>query len=190
MYMIVGLGNPETRYFKNFHNLGWLTVGDVAESLGTRFKKTKCEAKIALGKDGGNDVVLARPLTYMNESGRAVKGLLSAYHLKPQDLIVIYDDYDLPKGNIRIRKSGGPGTHNGMRSIVSEIGSTDFVRIRIGIKDADIDVPLLDYVLSDVREADYDTYLSACRRAAEAAVRIASGEALDLVIQDYNGNRN
>ncbi|MCD8205815.1 MAG: aminoacyl-tRNA hydrolase [Clostridia bacterium] len=187
MYLIVGLGNPEVRYYKTFHNLGFLTAGDVAEKLGAKFKKTKCEAKICLTKSGHSDVLIARPLTYMNSSGRAVKGLMAAYHLLPSDLIVIYDDYDLPKGTIRIRKSGGPGTHNGMRSVVSEIGSTDFVRIRIGIRDDKIDVPILDYVLSEVREEDHETYLKACQSAAEAAVRISSGEALDLVMQDYNG---
>lgn len=106
MYLIVGLGNPEAKYETTFHNMGFLAVGDAAEKLGVKFKKKECEASVAEAFIGGEKVVLARPVTYMNASGRAVKQLVSKYKIPLENLIVVYDDYDLPKGHIRIRASG------------------------------------------------------------------------------------
>ncbi len=103
MFLIVGLGNPEEKYFKTFHNLGYLAAGDCAELLGVKFKKKECEAVTAEGYIKGEKVILARPVTYMNASGRAVKQLMSKYKVSPRELVVLYDDYDLPKGSVRIR---------------------------------------------------------------------------------------
>ena len=121
MYLIVGLGNPEKKYEKTFHNMGYIAVGDAAEALGAKFKKKECEASVAEAFVSGEKVILARPLTYMNNSGRAVKQLMSKYKISEENLIVIYDDYDLPKGKVRIRASGSAGTHNGMRSIIGDV---------------------------------------------------------------------
>ena len=187
MFLIVGLGNPERQYEKNFHNLGYIAAGDCAELLTAKFKKKECEASVAEAYVRGEKVLVARPVTYMNASGRAVKQLMNKYKLTPAELVVIYDDYDIPKGHVRIRPSGSAGTHNGMRSIIAEIGSQDFARIRIGIRDPELDVPLINYVLSDVRKEDYDLFASACKRAAEAAVSIAGGEEIDRVMGKYNG---
>ena len=123
MYLIVGLGNPEKQYETTFHNMGFLAVGEMADKLGVKFKKKECEASVAEAFLGGEKVILARPLTYMNASGRAVKQLLAKYKAAPENLLVIYDDFDLPKGKLRIRASGSAGTHNGMRSIIGEIGT-------------------------------------------------------------------
>ena len=118
MYLIVGLGNPDKQYEKTFHNMGYIAVGDAAEALGVKFKKKECEASVAEAYAGGEKIILARPLTYMNNSGRAVKQLMAKYKIPESNLVVIYDDYDLPKGKIRIRAAGSAGTHNGMRSII------------------------------------------------------------------------
>ncbi len=187
MYLIVGLGNPEEKYAKTFHNMGFLAVGDVAEALGVKFKKKECEASVAEGYLGGEKIVLARPLTYMNASGRAVKQLVAKYKISPAELVVIYDDYDLPKGHVRIRPSGSAGTHNGMRSVIAELGFTDFARIRIGIRDEETDIPLINYVLSEVKKEDYPLFIDACKRAAEAALALASGEEFERVMTKYNG---
>ncbi len=188
MFLIVGLGNPEEKYKKTFHNMGFLAAGDAAELLGTKFKKKECEASVAEAYYAGEKLVLARPLTYMNASGRAVKQLMNKYKLGPENLIVIYDDYDLPKGHVRIRPSGSAGTHNGMRSVIAETGLTDFARIRIGIRDEQVNVPLISYVLSEVKREDYELFSSACHRAAEAAIALAQGEKIDLVMTKYNYN--
>ena len=187
MKIIVGLGNPEDKYLKTFHNMGWTAAGDLAAMLGVKFKKKECEAVCAEANVGGEKVVIARPLTYMNCSGRAVKQLLAKHRAAPSDLIVIYDDYDLPKGHVRIRPSGSAGTHNGMRSIISEINSSDFVRIRIGIRDSEVNIPLINYVLANVRPEDYELFISACGRAAEAALALAKGEKTELVMTRFNG---
>lgn len=141
MYLIVGLGNPEAKYETTFHNMGFLAVGEAAEKLGVKFKKKECEASVAEAFIGGEKVVLARPVTYMNASGRAVKQLVSKYKIPLENLIVVYDDYDLPKGHIRIRASGSAGTHNGMRSIIGELGTGEFARVRVGIRDEEVDIP-------------------------------------------------
>lgn len=187
MKIIVGLGNPEEKYFKTFHNMGWLAVGDLAESLGVKFKKKQCESYVAEANVSGERVILARPVTYMNNSGRAVKQLLAKYKATPADLIVIYDDYDIPKGHVRIRPSGSAGTHNGMRSVIAEIGTAEFTRIRIGIRDREVDIPIINYVLSNVRPEDYDLFIAACGRAAQAALCMAKGEKCEAVMTKFNG---
>ena len=187
MFLIVGLGNPEEKYFKTFHNMGYLAAGDAAALLGAKFKKKECEASVAEGYLGGEKVIVARPLTYMNASGRAVKQLMARYKLTPGEIVVLYDDYALPKGHVRIRPSGSAGTHNGMRSVIAETGMTEFARIRIGIRDPEVNIPIINYVLSEVKKEDYDLFTAACGRAAEAAVALAKGERLDLVMNRYNG---
>lgn len=187
MYLIVGLGNPEEKYAKTFHNLGFLAAGDAAEALGVKFKKKECEASVAEAFLGGEKVLIARPVTYMNASGRAVKQLMKKYKLTPEQLVIIYDDYDLPKGHVRIRAAGSAGTHNGMRSVIAEIGTGDFARIRLGIRDEAVNIPIINYVLAEIRKDDYELFSSACRRAAEAALLLAGGEKIDVVMGKYNG---
>lgn len=167
--------------------MGYLAVGDLAEILGVKFKKKECEALTAEANVNGEKVILARPVTYMNNSGRAVKQLLAKYKATPTDLVVIYDDYDIPKGKVRIRPSGSAGTHNGMRSIISEINSPDFARIRIGIRDEEVKIPIINYVLANVKPEDYDLFISACGRAAEASLAICKGESVENVMTKYNG---
>ncbi|MGN0804555.1 MAG: aminoacyl-tRNA hydrolase [Candidatus Coproplasma sp.] len=187
MFIIVGLGNPEQKYLKTFHNMGWLAVGDVAEILGVKFKKKECESMTAEANIKGEKVILAKPLTYMNNSGRAVKQLLAKYKATPEELVVIYDDYDMPKGKIRIRAEGSAGTHNGMRSVIAEIGTQKFARIRVGIRDSEVNIPIIDYVLSNVKPEDYDLFISACHRSAEASIAMAEGMPFEQVMTKYNG---
>jgi len=186
MYLIVGLGNPDKQYEKTFHNMGYIAVGDAAEALGTKFKKKECEAMIAEAYVGGEKVILARPLTYMNNSGRAVKQLMAKYKIPEENLLVIYDDYDLPKGKVRIRANGSAGTHNGMRSIIGETGLKEFPRIRIGIRDEEVNIPIINYVLAEVKKDDYTLFAEACQKAGEAAAVFARGETIDKVMCKYN----
>ncbi|MDE6586014.1 MAG: aminoacyl-tRNA hydrolase [Clostridia bacterium] len=187
MYVIVGLGNPEEKYLKTFHNMGYIAVGDVAAKLGVKFKKKECESYVAEANVKGKKVILARPVTYMNASGRAVKQLLAKYKTDASKLIVLYDDYDIPKGSVRIRPSGSAGTHNGMRSVIAEIGTQNFTRIRIGIRDSEVNIPIINYVLSEVKKEDYELFISACGRAADAAISIAEGESVENTMTRFNG---
>ena len=186
MYIVVGLGNPDKKYEKTFHNMGYIAVGDTAEALGTKFKKKECEASVAEAFVGGEKVIIARPLTYMNNSGRAVKQLMSKYKITEDKLIVLYDDYDLPKGKVRIRANGSAGTHNGMRSIIGETGLKNFARIRIGIRDEAVDIPIINYVLAEVRKEDYELFAEACRKAGEAAAEFARGLDIEKVMCRFN----
>lgn len=188
MKIIVGLGNPEEKYLKTFHNIGYIAVGDVVAKLGVKFKKKECEAFTAEANIGGEKIIMARPVTYMNNSGRAVKQLFAKYKASAQDLIVIYDDYDISKGGLRIRPSGSAGTHNGMRSVIDEIGTQSFTRIRIGIRDNAVSIPLINYVLSEVKKEDYDLFVYVCERAADAAIAIAGGAPVEKAMTDYNLN--
>ena len=187
MYLVVGLGNPEKKYETTFHNLGFLAVGDMAEKLGVKFKKKECEASVAEAFVGGDKVIIARPVTYMNASGRAVKHLCSKYKIGPEHLLVIYDDYDLPKGKLRIRASGSAGTHNGMRSVIAETGWTGFARIRIGIRDEEVNIPIINYVLAGIRKEDYPLFAEACGAAADAAIEFARGKEIEQVMTEFNG---
>ena len=186
MYLIVGLGNPDKQYEKTFHNMGYIAVGDTAELLDVKFKKKECEASVAEAYINGEKVIIARPLTYMNNSGRAVKQLMSKYKITEDKLIVVYDDYDLPKGKVRIRAGGSAGTHNGMRSVIAETGLKNFARIRIGIRDEAVNIPIINYVLAEIRKEDYELFAAACKKAGEATVAFAGGLDIEKVMCKFN----
>lgn len=187
MFLIVGLGNPEKQYETTFHNMGFLAVGEAAEKLGVKFKKKECEASVAEAHIAGEKVILARPVTYMNASGRAVKQLMAKYKVDPARLLVIYDDYDLPKGKLRIRASGSAGTHNGMRNIVANIGTQTFNRMRIGIGRGNNDrMELKDFVLSNVSADDMAVLDKTFDSAASALTEFCQGVPVQKIMQKYN----
>ena len=187
MKLIAGLGNPGKQYENTFHNLGFMAVGAAAEILGADFSKEMCRAAVAETKIDGEKVILAKPLTFMNLSGESIRALTDFYKIPLSDLIVVYDDYDLKKGCVRIRESGSAGTHNGMRSIVSLLGG-GFARIRIGFNPgAESRIPLIDYVLSSIKDEDRTIMDSAVARAANAAAEFARGVKIQDVMQKYNG---
>jgi PTH1 family peptidyl-tRNA hydrolase len=113
--------------------------------------------------------------------------LLAKYRATVDDLVVIYDDYDIPKGSVRIRPNGSAGTHNGMRSVIAEIGTSNFTRIRVGIRDSEVNIPIINYVLSEVKKDDYDLFVGSCTRAADAVIAICNGEPIEQVMTKYNG---
>ncbi len=188
MKLIVGLGNPDKEYLNTFHNLGFMSVDKTAELIGAEFSKKKCNALLAEIKLGGEKIILAKPLTYMNLSGTAVRELINFYKIGLKDILVIYDDYDLPKGNVRIRENGSAGTHNGMRNIIKELGSGEFSRVRIGFKPTvATPVPLIDLVLSGIKPEDKPIFDEAVLRAGKAGEAFAKGETIQNIMQRYNG---
>ncbi|MDR2267494.1 MAG: aminoacyl-tRNA hydrolase [Christensenellaceae bacterium] len=152
MLMIVGLGNFGSKYANTYHNLGFLAVDKLADTLNIKVHRAECKSLTGLLSLNDEKIVLAKPQTYMNLSGDAVKELLAKYKASSRDMIVIYDDLDLPRFSVRARSAGGPGTHNGARNIVSEIGTQEFFRVRIGIGDSDEDKR--EYVLSSITNSD------------------------------------
>ena len=188
MKLIVGLGNPDKEYLNTFHNLGFMAVEKLAEKLGVEFNKTKCRALVAESGVGSKKVLLAKPLTYMNLSGESVRELVNFYKIDLKELIVIYDDYDLKKGALRIREKGSSGTHNGMRNIVKELGSEDFNRLRIGFKpEGEFKIPLINYVLSGISKEDKPLFDNAVERASSALIDFINGDNITLIGSKYNG---
>jgi PTH1 family peptidyl-tRNA hydrolase len=184
--LVVGLGNPGDGYANTRHNVGFVVANRLAKRARADFGIKAADSRIAEGSLGGIKIAIARPQTFMNDSGRALQKLLDRYRLEPKDVIVVFDEVDLPLGTIRIRQSGGSGTHNGMRSIVGTIGE-GFPRVRVGVAPAQLrEVPdLAQYVLSPF---DHDEQALAERtmdRAAEAT-EIAVTD-LPRAMNQFNG---
>lgn len=169
MYIVVGLGNPEPRYEFTRHNAGFLAVDLLAKKHGISVRKSAHKALIGEGRIGAAKVLLAKPQTYMNNSGQAVVDLINWYKIKPADeLIVLYDDVDLDIGAIRVRPSGSAGTHNGMRSIIGLTGNDVFARVRIGIGKQKPGWELADHVLSVFPEEEKKPVYDALQQAVDA----------------------
>lgn len=176
MKIVAGLGNYGDRYAYTYHNMGFLAAECLADRLNAKFRTRECSSETAVASVDGERVVIARPLTYMNLSGRAVKELLGKYKCSSRDLIVVFDDIDIERGTVRVRQSGSGGTHNGMRNIIETIGTTDFPRVRIGIGRPPEYMPLADYVLSDVPKADRPALAAAIERAADEVMKLIKGD--------------
>ena len=154
MRLIVGLGNPGPEYEWTPHNMGFLAIDGIAARAGIRITRPEAKSYVGRGKFAGEEVILAKPQTMMNLSGVAVRMLLEKYECDPAEMIVLTDEVDLPWGMLRIRERGSAGTHNGLKSIVSALGSGEFIRVRLGIKPEKIWGELRDYVLSKLSRAD------------------------------------
>jgi PTH1 family peptidyl-tRNA hydrolase len=168
MKLVIGLGNPGLEYAATRHNVGFGCVDAVAARHDLRFNQKRARSQVATGEIDGERVALAKPLTYMNLSGDAVRQLLKELGVSPADLLVVYDDVDLPLGRIRLRQEGSAGTHNGMRNIVQVLGTTAFPRLRIGIGPAPAKVSLADFVLAPFLFSERDQVNEAIARAADA----------------------
>lgn len=167
-YVIVGLGNPGKEYEDTRHNMGYKAIDVLSSDENIEIKKNKFHSLIGQGSIAGKKAVLVKPLTYMNRSGIAARESAMYFDVPSQNVIVIYDDIDLPAGSIRIRKSGGAGTHNGMKSVVQELGTKDFIRIRIGIGAAAGDEDLVDRVIGKVPKEEQAVLQRAAEEAAKA----------------------
>lgn len=175
-WLVVGLGNPGEEYAATRHNVGFRVANRLAKRMRAEFAKKAADARIAEGQLAGTRVALAKPGTYMNDSGHSVRRLLQRYRLDPSRLIVVYDDVDLPLGKIRVRPSGGPGTHNGMRSVVAELGTESFPRVRCGIARVEGDSQdITDYVL---------TPFDADERAVADEIETQAAEAIEVLVRD------
>ena len=175
MKLIVGLGNPGGAYAHNRHNIGFRCLNYFARLHSIRFEKQQCQARTGVGEIAGSKLLLAKPRTFVNLSGEAVGSLVRKHGISLNDLLVIYDDLDLPLGKIRLRPGGGSGGHKGMRSIISALGSGEFPRIRVGIgrpqveglSNTDEDV-IVNYVLNDFTPPEKKVVKSAITKVADA----------------------
>lgn len=184
MKLIVGLGNPGAEYARTRHNVGWMVVDAFARKFRIDVSRHEKSALTGTGRVAGGSVMVAKPLTYMNLSGDAVRLLVNAYTEADDDLVVVYDDIDLPLGKLRIRANGSAGTHNGMRSIISVLGRDNFPRLRVGIGAAD-QGKLRDYVLDEFTVEEQPVVDNAIARAVDALVLICRGD-LRRAMNEFN----
>lgn len=181
MYIIAGLGNPGSKYENTRHNMGFKAIDAMASEFGIDVNRAKFKGLIGEGRIGSEKVILLKPQTYMNLSGQSVREIMNFYKIPEENLIVIYDDFDLPIGLIRVRKSGGPGTHNGMKSVVQELGSRKFPRVRVGIGSSDGST--IQFVIGKVGKDEQQILNEAAEAAASAAadiIRIGIENAMNI----------
>lgn len=184
MKLIVGLGNPGPEYEKTRHNVGWQVVDAFAKKFRIEVTRHEKNALTGTGRVAGGSVMVAKPLTYMNLSGESARLLVNAYIEATSELMVVYDDIDLPLGRLRIRPNGSAGTHNGMRSIVETLQSENFPRLRVGIGAAD-EGPLRDYVLDAFSAEEQPVIDRAITRAVDALVLFCRDD-LRRAMNEYN----
>jgi len=176
LWAVVGLGNPGRTYLRTRHNAGFLLVKKVAKHWAARLRKRAYSSKIAYVDWQGNKILLALPQTYMNLCGLAVKRIVDSGGVKLENLVVVYDDLDIPLGEIRVRKEGGAGSHKGMISIVKELAEEKFPRIRIGIGPLPPDTEATDFVLTPVGDGQIRLLDRGLEKAQEALLYILRGE--------------
>lgn len=176
MYIIVGLGNPGREYAQTRHNIGFMAVDTLAERYNIEIKRHNFRSVFGEGRIGSQRVVLVKPETFMNNSGWAVRDIINWYKIDPEELIIMYDDVDIPVGTIRIKEKGSAGTHNGMRSIVYQLGFDNFPRIRIGIGGPKGEKDMIAHVLSMPENDDIELLKTAIAEAAEAVTLIVEGK--------------
>lgn len=172
MYLIVGLGNPEPEYSKTRHNMGFDVINKLSEKYNIDVKKEKFDGIYGSGTIENEKVILLKPQTYMNLSGKSVIQYANFYKIDPENILIIYDDIDIETGKMKIRKKGGPGTHNGMKSVVSELNTAQFPRIRVGTGSQETIGNLIDYVISKVSNEEYKRLEEGIDKATEAVATI------------------
>lgn len=173
MKLIVGLGNPGKQYDKTRHNIGFEIIDELSERLQIPLDQSKHKGLYGIGNVRGEKVILLKPLTYMNLSGESVRPLMDYYQIDLEDLIVIYDDLDLPVGRIRLRQKGSAGGHNGIKSMIAHMGTQEFNRIRVGINRPSNGQPIVDYVLgrfTKEEQEQLELVIKKCSEACEATL--------------------
>ena len=190
MFVIVGLGNPDKRYELTRHNIGFDVIDAIADKYNISVKEKKHKALVGTGVIEGVKVLLVKPQTYMNLSGQSVAEVMNFYKLDPEeDMIVVFDDISLAPGNIRIRKKGSAGGHNGIKNIIAMTGTQNFMRIKVGVGEKPAGWDLADYVLGRFDKDDREKVNEAIEDAMAAAVLMMQGDA-DQAMNNYNAKKN
>ena len=189
MKIIVGLGNPGKEYENTRHNLGYKVIDKLSEKLKISLNRERLEGLSGNGKYNDEKIMLVKPLTYMNLSGNCVSKILKYYKLTEKELIVIYDDIDIPVGKIRIKPNGSPGTHNGMKDITQKLGTKEFTRVRVGSGKPAENMDLAEYVLSNFKKDEQKEIEKAINNAQEAVIEILEN-GVNKSMSKFNGIGN
>ncbi len=185
MKLIVGLGNPGKEYAKTRHNIGFVIVDEIAKKLGVLSYQDKFQGLIAKTTYKGESVILLKPQTYMNLSGDSVRKVAEFYKLDIEDILIIFDDLDLPVAKLRLREKGSSGGHNGLKSIASNLKTNDYKRIKFGI-DKDPVIPTKDYVLGKFKKDNLELISNQVLVARDAALEFISNDSFKDVMTKYN----
>ncbi len=185
MYLIVGLGNPEPEYSKTRHNMGFDVINQIAKKYGIDLSRSKFDGIYGSGSIEDQKIILLKPQTYMNLSGKSIKQFVDFYKIPIENVLVIYDDMDVNIGAIKIRKKGGPGSHNGAKSVVHELAKEEFPRIRVGIGKPVDEYDAIDYVIGKLEEETYQKLEEGIKKALQAIPEyIKNG--IDSAMNKYN----
>ena len=185
MFLIVGLGNPEPDYSNTRHNMGFDVINKLSKKYKIEVTKKGFEGLYGIGEIEGEKVILLKPQTYMNDSGKSIIAIKNFYKIPTENLIVIYDDIDIDEGALKLRKKGGAGTHNGMKSVVHYLGSTNFIHVRIGTGMPVFKELLIGYVTEPLKKEEYEKLVPAIEKAAKAIPNIIKN-GIDNAMNMYN----
>lgn len=185
MYLIVGLGNPESDYARTRHNMGFRVINELAKQYEIDIARKKFRSEYENAMIEGQKVILVKPQTFMNVSGEAIIEFVNFYKIELDKIIIIYDDMDIEPGKIRIRKSGSPGSHNGMKSVVHFLNSENFPRIRVGIGKPREDENVIEYVIGSIPEEDEKDLETGVNLAKEAVIELLKN-GIDSAMNRFN----
>lgn len=183
--LVIGLGNPGSEYAHTRHNAGFLVIDLLAENLGASYWKDECGAKTARVRLGDDDLVLAKPQSFMNVSGKPVKRLIEAYGVPIEEVVVVHDDIDLPEGAVRAKKAGGHGGHNGLRSLHDAVGD-DYLRVRIGVGRPPGRMDPADYVLEPLKGERLERLMDVVPTGVQCLMDVLE-KGVEAAMQEYNG---
>jgi len=186
MKLIFGLGNPGAKYALNYHNLGFMVLDVLSDKIKCPINRKAKNGIYGEFNCRGEKVLLIKPQTFMNNSGECVKPFVDFFKCDLSDILVIYDDIDIDKGRLRYRPGGHSGTHNGMRNITELLGSGDFPRLRVGSKNTNPNIPLIDYVLMNIPSDEKQVFLPVLNKAADFVMDFVSGMTADELMCKYN----
>lgn len=185
MYLIVGLGNPEEEYSRTRHNMGFNTINKIATQYNIDVHKKKFKGLYGIGNIEGEKVILLKPQTYMNLSGESIKEVINFYQISTKELIIIYDDMDIEIGKIKLRKKGGAGSHNGMKSVIENLKTEEFPRVRIGIGKPKDKSKMIEYVIGPIPKEEITGLEKGINLAKDAVIEFIKND-LDSAMNKYN----
>jgi len=185
MYLIVGLGNPEEKYSNTRHNMGFDVINELSKECDIKVSKSKFDAFYGMGEIKGEKVILVKPQTYMNLSGESVIKFKKFYKISNKNIIVIYDDIDLKIGNIRLKAKGSAGSHNGMKSVVENLNTEDFIRVRIGIGSPKNKDDIINYVIGQIPKREREILDQSILKAKNSVIEILEN-GINIAMNKFN----
>lgn len=185
MYLIVGLGNPERDYANTRHNMGFDVINEITKITGIKVLKSKFDALYGMGEIQGKKVILVKPQTYMNLSGESLIKFKKFYKISNKNIIVIYDDIDLKIGDIRLKPKGSSGTHNGMKSVIENLRTEDFIRVRVGIGAPENKEDMINYVIGAIPKREKEVLGKSVEKAAQSVIEVLEN-GIDIAMNKFN----